>query len=102
MNTTHAKGIVDQAKGKIKQAVGETFNNQKLANEGAVDQVKGHAEEAWGNVKEAGRDLQNRKSAKVQTDAEATGHDLRAKVTYAAESAKDSIDRGVDHLKRKG
>ena len=32
MNSTKAEGVLDQAKGKVKQAVGETFNNQKLAN----------------------------------------------------------------------
>ena len=101
MNTNHAEGFIDQAKGKVKQVIGETFNDEKLANEGAVDQVKGHAEEAWGNVKDAASDLHDRKSAEAHTNADTAGHDLRAKVTHAAESAKEAIDRGLDHLKHK-
>jgi len=99
MNTTHAEGILDQAKGKVKQALGETFNNQKLANEGAADQVKGHAEEAWGKVKDAASTIGQQKSAEVQAHEASTGHDLREKITHAAENAKDSISRGIEHLK---
>ena len=99
MNTNHVEGVFDQAKGKVKQAIGETFNDQNLANEGAADQVKGHAKEAWGNVKDAASEIGNRKSAEAQTHTEATGHDLRAKITDAAEHAKESIDRGIEHLK---
>ena len=66
MNTTNAEGVFDQAKGKVKQALGETFNNEKLANEGAVDQVKGHAKEAWGNVKDAASDIGSQKTAEAQ------------------------------------
>jgi len=99
MNTTHAEGLIDQAKGKVKQVVGETFNNEKLANEGAADQVKGHAKEAWGNVKDAASDISSRKSADAEVHAESAGHDLREKITHAAEHAKESINRGIEHLK---
>jgi len=99
MNTTNAEGILDQAKGKIKQALGETFNNQKLANEGAADQVKGHAEEAWGKVKDAASTIGKQKSTEAQAQEASTGHDLREKITHAAENAKDSISRGIEHLK---
>jgi len=101
MNTTNAEGVFDQAKGKVKQALGETFNNEKLANEGAVDQVKGHAKEAWGNVKDAASDIGSQKTAEAQAHEASAGHDLREKITHAAESAKESISRGIDHLKHK-
>ena len=97
MNKTNAAGVIDQAKGKVKQAVGETFNNQKLANEGAADQVKGHAKEAWGNVKDAAKDAGNRHAAEAQD----TGHNVRNSMTSAAANAKESINRGLDHLKSK-
>ena len=99
MNTTHAEGILDQAKGKVKQALGETFNNQKLANEGAADQVKGHAEEAWGNVKDAASEFGKQKTAEAQAHEASTGHDLREKITHAAEHAKETVTRGIEHLK---
>jgi uncharacterized protein YjbJ (UPF0337 family) len=101
MNKSNVEGVFDQAKGKVKQAVGETFNNQKLANEGAADQVKGHAKEAWGNVKDTAKDLGNRNAPPVHAQAETAGHNVRSSVAHAAEDAKASINRGLDHLKGK-
>lgn len=99
MNSTNVEGNFDVAKGKVKQAIGETFNNQGLANEGAADEVKGHAKEAWGNVKDAARDIGNRHEAEATTTGENAGHDIRTSITDAAAHAKESISRGVDHLK---
>ena len=45
-------GKVEQALGKVKQSVGETVGNEKLANQGVVDQAKGAAKETWGNAKD--------------------------------------------------
>jgi uncharacterized protein YjbJ (UPF0337 family) len=102
MNSTNTEGVWDQTKGKVKQTVGEAFNDDKLANEGAADQVKGHAEEAWGNVKDTAHDLTHGSTA-TSTDAhvraEQEGHDARNSVADAAEHMKDSINRGLDHLK---
>ncbi len=53
MNKDQVTGKVEQAAGKVKQSVGETLGNQKLANQGVADQVKGAAKETWGNVKDA-------------------------------------------------
>ena len=99
MNSTHAEGIIDLAKGKVKQALGETFNNEKLANEGAADQVKGNAKEAWGNVKDAASSIGKQKTTDAQAHEASIGHDLRETITHAAENAKDSISRGIEHLK---
>ena len=101
MNKSNAAGVIDQAKGKVKQAVGETFNNQKLANEGAADQVKGHAKEAWGNVKDAANDVGKRHASEASMETQDTGHNVRNSVTSAAANAKESINRGLDHLKGK-
>jgi uncharacterized protein YjbJ (UPF0337 family) len=100
MNTTKTEGVFDQAKGKVKQAVGETFNNQKLANEGAADQVKGHVKEAWGNVKDTANQVHREDAADARVHTETTGHDARNSVTNAAANVKDSINRGLDNLKR--
>ena len=101
MNTSHAEGAVDQAKGKVKQAIGETFNDQSLANEGAADQVKGHAKEAWGSVKDTAHDLGHSKQTSTEAHAETDAHDTRNTITNAAASAKESIQRGMDKLDRK-
>ena len=102
MNDSKAEGIFDEAKGKLKQALGETFNDQKLANSGAADEVKGHAKETWGNVKDTAQDLGKSNTAdRTAADAHQTGHDVRSSITSAAENAKDSIKRGLDHLEHK-
>ena len=41
MNRDIAAGKFDQVKGKVKQSVGEAVGNDRLANSGTVDQVKG-------------------------------------------------------------
>ena len=43
MNKDQVTGKVEQAAGRVKQSVGETLGNQKLANQGVADQVKGAA-----------------------------------------------------------
>lgn len=106
MNESKAKGIFDEAKGKLKQAVGDTFGDQKMANSGAVDEVKGHAEQTLGSIKDAAHDATHSSTVhRAETDAHAdaanTGHNVRESITNAAEHAKDSISHGIDHLKQK-
>ncbi len=48
---------IDQAKGKVKEAVGDATGNRDLENEGKLDQAKGKAKEALENVKDAVRKL---------------------------------------------
>jgi uncharacterized protein YjbJ (UPF0337 family) len=105
MNESNVSGKFDQVAGKIKQGIGEAIGNEKLANEGAADQVKGHAKETWGNVKDAASDVHddanahaNVRADEAKLEAERTGHDTRTSITSAAEHAKDSISRGLDHL----
>jgi uncharacterized protein YjbJ (UPF0337 family) len=101
MNTSHVEGAFDQAKGKVKQAIGETFNDQSLANEGAADQVKGHAKEAWGSVKDTAHDLGRGERTNSEIRAEEDAHDARNSVTRAAAHAKESIQHGLDSLRNK-
>lgn len=89
------KGKFDEIAGKIKQTFGEGTNNNSVANEGAAQEVKGHTEQAWGSVKEAGADRQSME----QERATAEGHDAREKATSAAETLKEKIEAGVDHLR---
>ncbi len=102
MNDSKATGIFDEAKGKVKQAVGETFGDQSLANSGAKDEVKGHAEQTWGSVKDTAEDLRDRDAERrAETHAENTGHDVRSNITNAAERLKESIQQGLGHVERK-
>ncbi len=101
MNESNASGVLDQAKGKLKQAFGEATNDQTLANEGVADQMKGHVKEAWGNTKDTAADLKHSHEAHTASaETEAHTHNLRDDIAHAAESTKDSINRGLNNLKR--
>ncbi|MES2392244.1 MAG: CsbD family protein [Acidobacteriota bacterium] len=100
MSTTSGstmKGKFDEVAGKVKQSVGETMGSEKMANAGAAQQVKGHAEQAWGAVKEGAQDMKDRN----QPRAEEGAHDIREKVTSAAQNAKEHIQHGVDKMRGK-
>ena len=90
-NETDLKGKYDEVAGKVKQSAGEAFNNDKIANEGAAQEVKGHGEQAWGSVKQAAGETQTRQEANTHE----TAHNLRDSVTSAAQHVKESIQNAV-------
>jgi uncharacterized protein YjbJ (UPF0337 family) len=57
MSEEHVKGGLEKAGGRIKEAAGALVGNQRLKTEGQFDQVKGDAHQAWGDVKDAAKDL---------------------------------------------
>jgi uncharacterized protein YjbJ (UPF0337 family) len=56
MNKDQVKGTVDDVAGRAKRQVGEWTGDTGTQVEGAAQQVKGKAEKAWGNVKDAVKD----------------------------------------------
>ena len=86
--TTTVHGKIDEATGKLKESVGEVTGNEKLANEGAAQQIKGHAEQAWGSVKEAAKDAHDRH--------EPERHDIREKLVSTAQNVKEKIQQVVN------
>jgi len=44
---------LDEAKGRVKETVGDATDDERLESEGKADQVKGNAKQAWGNAKDA-------------------------------------------------
>lgn len=56
MEKEHVTGATEKAKGKIKEVTGRATGNKKLENEGKLDEAKGAAHNAVGDVKEAGKD----------------------------------------------
>lgn len=48
MNKDELDGRLDQAKGKVKQAVGDLTDNERLRNEGAADEASGDVQETFG------------------------------------------------------
>jgi uncharacterized protein YjbJ (UPF0337 family) len=76
-----AKGKYDEVAGKVKQGVGEAVNNDRLANQGTAQQVKGHGEQAWGSVKQTAEDTHEQKA-----------HDVRESITSTARNAKENLE----------
>ena len=56
MDKDRVKGAVNDAAGRVKRQVGEWTGDTNAQVEGAAQQVKGKAQKAWGNVKDAARD----------------------------------------------
>lgn len=71
MNSDNLKGKMDEMKGKVKDKVGQVTGDDNLRGEGAVDQVKGKAENAWGEVKDAGRELRDKVTGNREKDENA-------------------------------
>lgn len=55
MDKDRVKGAVNDAAGRAKRQVGEWTNDPNAQMEGTAQQIKGKAQKAWGNVKDAAR-----------------------------------------------
>ena len=51
MNEDELKGKVDQVKGRAKQAVGDITDDQRLHDEGAADEAAGDVREGFGRAR---------------------------------------------------
>ena len=58
----------DQAKGRIKQAVGDLTDDRDLKREGKADERAGDAKQAVGNLKDKADDLIDRTRQKLDRD----------------------------------
>ncbi len=102
------KGKFDEVAGKVKQSVGEATHNDTLANKGTAQQVKGHAEQAWGSVKSAANDATADARARVneshavhENEGEHKAHDIRESVASTAQNVKNKIQDSVDDYRAK-
>jgi uncharacterized protein YjbJ (UPF0337 family) len=50
-NKDEVKGKFDQAKGAVKDKVGELTGNERLEAEGEADRASGQTQETWGKFK---------------------------------------------------
>ena len=57
MDKDRIEGKMDDVKGRVKRQVGEWTGDTETQAEGLGDQIKGKAQNAFGKVKDAGRDL---------------------------------------------
>ncbi len=92
MNKDQVTGKIEHAAGHVKQAVGEAIGNQKLANQGIADQVKGAAKETWGNVKDAA----NVNADRHERDAKHNANDARSGVAAKIDELHDKVNEKID------
>ena len=57
MDTNRVKGAIEEVVGIAKQKTGELTGNSQLQIEGIAQQVKGKVENAWGQAKDAVRNI---------------------------------------------
>jgi uncharacterized protein YjbJ (UPF0337 family) len=106
MNKEIVEGKLDKASGAIKQSIGETVGNQKLANAGVADQIKGAAKETWGKAKDVAADSRDNAAAETELKRESlkqrvedAAHNLRAKLVEETQHAKDTISEKLDEIR---
>ena len=97
MNKDQVSGKAEQALGRVKQSVGETLGNEKLANQGVVDQAIGAAKETWGNAKDAAKEVRQSRQ-NVATDK---AHERRNKISQSVQDAKDKASDKIDEFKER-
>ena len=51
MNRDELDGRVDQVKGKVKKAVGDLTDDERLHDEGAADEAAGNVQEGFGRAR---------------------------------------------------
>jgi uncharacterized protein YjbJ (UPF0337 family) len=51
MNRDELDGKLDRAKGEVKQAIGHATNDQRLHDEGVVDEAAGKLQEGFGTAR---------------------------------------------------
>ncbi len=70
MDKDRVKGAVNDAAGRVKRQVGEWTDDPKAQAEGAMQQVKGKVQKAWGTVKDAARDAKTDVEKERERDRE--------------------------------
>jgi uncharacterized protein YjbJ (UPF0337 family) len=63
--TDKAKGVANQAGGKIKEGVGKAIGNEQMQVEGLAQQAKGKAQQKVGEAKSAIKDLADKVADKA-------------------------------------
>jgi uncharacterized protein YjbJ (UPF0337 family) len=68
MDKDTMKGKIDDIKGRVKRQAGEWTGDERLQDEGAMDQAKGKVQNAWGKVKDTARDVKDDISGNKKDD----------------------------------
>jgi uncharacterized protein YjbJ (UPF0337 family) len=101
MNSDQLKGKANQVVGKVKQTAGDATGNDRLANQGVVDQAKGAVQETWGNVKDAAHEAGKTHEAARHDKAAEMRDNVSSKVEDAKNKANDHIDNFKDQQRQR-
>jgi len=63
MNKDQVKGKVKDVAGRVERQTGEWTGDKEHEAHGALEQAEGKVQNAWGNVKEAGKEATEKRSA---------------------------------------
>jgi uncharacterized protein YjbJ (UPF0337 family) len=105
MNKDKVEGKFDQVAGKIKQSVGEAVGNDRLANAGVADQVKGAAKETWGKAKDTAGAMHDDATARARAEneglrdrSEDKAHNVREKIAATTQHIKDAVNEKLGNI----
>lgn len=65
MNDQRMEGTVNDAKGKVKEGVGDVTGDERLQNEGQADQLQGKIQKGIGDVQDKLQDAGDRISDEI-------------------------------------
>jgi uncharacterized protein YjbJ (UPF0337 family) len=97
MNKEQVSGKIDQAVGKVKQSVGKAVGDENLANKGLLDQAKGAVKETWGDAKDAAKQVHH-SHEKVATER---ADKSRGKVSQSIDDTKNKVKDKIEGLKER-
>jgi uncharacterized protein YjbJ (UPF0337 family) len=92
VNKDQVEGKAEQAVGSVKQAVGEAIGSENLADRGVLDKAKGAAQETWGNVKDAAKEIQKTRENDAAIKASSRRDDITQSIQNATEKANQKIE----------
>ena len=86
MDKDRVKGKIKDVAGRVERQAGEWTGNEETQAEGAAKQVEGKVQNAWGKVKDAGRDAvkdMEKKSEETRDEEEIRREEERRKKDIA-------------------
>lgn len=101
MNEDTIAGKFEEVKGKVKQAFGEATGDQSTANSGTADQVKGNAQQTWGNTKDAASDVVGSNRTNATQRSETAANETRDNIASKSENLKDKVSDKLEDFKER-
>lgn len=108
MNKHTVSGKIDQTAGRIKEKVGDVIGNQKLANAGIAEQIKGIAKQTYGNVQDTAKATARHAQVHLQSHKDdlrrysnEKSKELREGIRETAESLQKKVNNTLDNFQEK-